>query len=275
MAQVPGFAEVRAADALVPNCVHSRPEASGTNRHNDRQDQPLRSIHPDLSRSQQCRLKSHLTAAKWQVCLSGNLPCCAILDVRSHGGNANFAGRVRLSGQKALSRRPNCTSRELRPRMVGSSSLIDPMIRLACHAAGKRALVWATIGATLVLPPLAIGASDPEIVRARVPARNISRWFPAGTELRVMPAEEFESLVARATKGLARAGSSAAEPRSRDPPRALGPRDVNRPKPAGDRGGFVGSGRLRAHTVEPGDLAVVALREVDWRARLGKTQPVD
>ena len=44
----------------------------------------------------------------------------------------------------------------------------------------------------------------------RVPAKDVSKWFPAGTELRVMPANEFESLVAGANEGLVR--QRAAEP---------------------------------------------------------------
>ena len=47
-------------------------------------------------------------------------------------------------------------------------------------------------------------ASEPEIIRVQVPATQTSRWFPARTELRVMPAEQFESLARRATEGLLR-----------------------------------------------------------------------
>ncbi len=52
----------------------------------------------------------------------------------------------------------------------------------------------------LALSPPAF-ASEPEIVRVRVPATQTSKWFPGGTELRVMPAEQFESLVNSATEG--------------------------------------------------------------------------
>ena len=48
------------------------------------------------------------------------------------------------------------------------------------------------------------GASDPEIVRVRVPASEVSKWFPAGTELRVMPPDQFETLVRRAIAGSSR-----------------------------------------------------------------------
>ena len=44
------------------------------------------------------------------------------------------------------------------------------------------------------------GADDPQIARVRVPAKDVSKWFPAGTELRVMPAREFDALVAAAQK---------------------------------------------------------------------------
>ena len=45
------------------------------------------------------------------------------------------------------------------------------------------------------------GASEPEVIRVRVPAQDVSRWFPAGTELRVMTPAEFEAKVAAALKG--------------------------------------------------------------------------
>ena len=53
---------------------------------------------------------------------------------------------------------------------------------------------------------LLAGAGDPEIIRVTVPAKEVSKWFPAGTELRVMPAKEFDSLVAGAKEGLVRHG---------------------------------------------------------------------
>jgi hypothetical protein len=57
--------------------------------------------------------------------------------------------------------------------------------------------------ASSVLVVLA-GASDPEIIRARVPAKEVSKWFPAGSELRIMPVEDFEKLVGSAVAGAAR-----------------------------------------------------------------------
>ena len=50
----------------------------------------------------------------------------------------------------------------------------------------------------------AMAASDPEIVRVQVPAGNISRLFPPGTELRIMKAEAFETLVKRSNETLER-----------------------------------------------------------------------
>src|SRR5262249_10995571 len=48
----------------------------------------------------------------------------------------------------------------------------------------------------LVLP----GASAPEVVRVRVPAKDVSRWFPPGTALRIMAPEDFESRVEAAVQ---------------------------------------------------------------------------
>ena len=61
---------------------------------------------------------------------------------------------------------------------------------------------------------ISAGASEPEIVRVRVPAKEVSKWFPAGTELRVMPAERFDSLVRGAIKGSSRQ-------RAAQPPRLI------------------------------------------------------
>ncbi len=57
-------------------------------------------------------------------------------------------------------------------------------------------------------------ASGPEIIRVRVPAAKTSGWFPPGTELRVLTAEQLESLVGTATEGLKRQLSA-------EPPRLL------------------------------------------------------
>ena len=47
-------------------------------------------------------------------------------------------------------------------------------------------------------------ASEPEIIWVRLPAEQTSKYFPPGTELRVMPADEFETLVERAAAGSSR-----------------------------------------------------------------------
>jgi hypothetical protein len=51
--------------------------------------------------------------------------------------------------------------------------------------------------------PVAV-ASEPEIIRISLPSEQTSKYFPPGTELRVMPANEFESLVERAIAGSSR-----------------------------------------------------------------------
>ena len=61
---------------------------------------------------------------------------------------------------------------------------------------------WCTVALAAVA--LLAGAGDPEIKRVLVPAKAVSKFFPAGTELRIMPAKDFESLVAGATEGLVR-----------------------------------------------------------------------
>jgi hypothetical protein len=58
------------------------------------------------------------------------------------------------------------------------------------------------------------GASDPEIVRVQVPAKEVSKWFPAGTELRFIPSEKFDSLVEGANRGSSRQ-------RALEPPRLI------------------------------------------------------
>jgi hypothetical protein len=56
----------------------------------------------------------------------------------------------------------------------------------------------------MLLPVTSRGASEPEIVRMDVPAGEVAKLFPAGTELRVMPVEQFDSLVQRAVEGSVR-----------------------------------------------------------------------
>ena len=48
---------------------------------------------------------------------------------------------------------------------------------------------------------LLTGDPEPEVIRVRVPAQDVSRFFPAGTELRVMTPAEFDAKVAAAFQG--------------------------------------------------------------------------
>jgi hypothetical protein len=54
------------------------------------------------------------------------------------------------------------------------------------------------VGAFLAVIVLA-GAAGPTVVAVRLPSKDVPRYFPAGTELRVMPVGRFESLVKQAT----------------------------------------------------------------------------
>ena len=77
----------------------------------------------------------------------------------------------------------------------------------------------------------------------RVPAREVSRWFPAGTELRVMPVKQFDALVQDATEGSTRQRTAH--------PAAVDPRPTSRTVELGcfvgtyrngRRGGIIGTG---------------------------------
>ena len=59
---------------------------------------------------------------------------------------------------------------------------------------GQRVVIC--VAAFLMIAALA-GADDPQIVRVIIPAKEVSKHFPPGTELRVMPAGEFDALVAK------------------------------------------------------------------------------
>ncbi len=78
---------------------------------------------------------------------------------------------------------------------------MNRLIRLSGTPRAERG-AWCAVALTAIT--LLAGAAGPEIIRARVPASGVSRWFPAGTELRVMASKEFESLVAGANEGSAR-----------------------------------------------------------------------
>ena len=106
------------------------------------------------------------------------------------------------------------TQGKLRPeadcRMPGDS----PDSRGLARRPGVARSGGACCAVALAAVALLAGAGGPEIVRVRVPSKDVSKWFPAGTELRVMPAKEFNSLVGRANEGLLRR-------RAADPPRLI------------------------------------------------------
>src|SRR3954453_15165345 len=52
----------------------------------------------------------------------------------------------------------------------------------------------------LLLTSLA-SAGPPEVVRVRIPAAKVAGWFPAGTELRMMSVDGFDSLLESARRG--------------------------------------------------------------------------
>ena len=54
--------------------------------------------------------------------------------------------------------------------------------------------------AALILATVATADEPPRIVRVRVPSDRVKTLFPAGTELRVMPRDEFEALAEAATR---------------------------------------------------------------------------
>ena len=47
----------------------------------------------------------------------------------------------------------------------------------------------------------ALGAAPPEIIRVHIPDGQAASWFPAGTPLRMMAPERFESLLDSAIRG--------------------------------------------------------------------------
>ena len=69
------------------------------------------------------------------------------------------------------------------------------------RAQQKHALGWMLLTSLMLI--LLTGASDPEIVGIPVPAKEISKYLPAGTELKVMSPDRFNSLVIAAIKGSA------------------------------------------------------------------------
>ncbi len=99
-------------------------------------------------------------------------------------------------------------------RCWNASSFGDAMTAppLLEHLVISPVVAWGAVA--LVAVALLTGAKDPEIIGVKVPAQEVSKIFPAGTELRVMPADKFASLVA---------GARAASVRHRaaEPPRLI------------------------------------------------------
>ena len=79
-------------------------------------------------------------------------------------------------------------------------------------AASRRAL--GAIPLALCVLFAAVGAAPPEIIRVHVPAAQATTWFPAGTQLRIMAPDRFESLLDSAIRGTEAA-------RNRTPPRLI------------------------------------------------------
>ncbi|WP_074315495.1 hypothetical protein [Singulisphaera sp. GP187] len=63
--------------------------------------------------------------------------------------------------------------------------------------------------ARLLIPIALLGAGPPEAVRIRVPAERVGTWFPHGTELRGLSAEQFDALLASARAGYQRLAGGA------------------------------------------------------------------
>ena len=98
--------------------------------------------------------------------------------------------------------------------MIHFPRMFPGMTRLIGRLGAPRAkaAAWCAVALMAIIPPA--GAGGPEIIRARVPVKEVSRWFPAGTELRIMTAKDFETLVADANEGSGRRLSA-------EPPRLI------------------------------------------------------
>ena len=72
------------------------------------------------------------------------------------------------------------------------------VVRVQCGAAGR---LWGAIFFALSALFPAVGAAPPEIIRVHVPAAQATGWFPAGTPLRIMAPDRFESLLDSAIRG--------------------------------------------------------------------------
>ena len=72
------------------------------------------------------------------------------------------------------------------------------VVRVQCGVAGR---LWGAIFFALSALFPAVGAAPPEIIRVHVPAAQATGWFPAGTPLRMMAPDRFESLLDSAIRG--------------------------------------------------------------------------
>jgi hypothetical protein len=144
--------------------------------------------------------------------------------VKSRRGSSTTAATSLKCGKRGSLYLPNFSMIPFPPPT--KSRPIPSGTRTRCAARRWRRL---TLAGLLIL--LLTGADEPEIVRVRVPAREVSRWFPAGTELRLMPAKQFESLLKDAIEGSSRQ-------RRAHPPRLIRARHQAR----------FGSGALMGHT---------------------------
>ncbi|HZW32480.1 MAG TPA: hypothetical protein VFF52_17330, partial [Isosphaeraceae bacterium] len=102
--------------------------------------------------------------------------------------------------------------------MLGSTPISSDQRHL--QEPGDRRRAWPRCGLLLLAGFATVGltaAADPEIIRLRVPAQDVSRWFPPGTELRRLSADEFDALVAAM-------GREQARRRSDLPPRLISAR---------------------------------------------------
>ena len=168
--------------------------------------------------------------------------CAARPGFGAQGQAERWVGRFHgHPGARAIDDRPSTCRRGVRAGAVAGSAQLHrragviimsainkcidlkhttPSTAVPCRGRLRRArAVW--LGLCLASAVSAAAAGEPEIIGVRAPAGKISRYIPPGTELRVLPAELFESLVTRATEGLRR--QLAAEP-----PRLLRARHVAR-----------------------------------------------
>ena len=117
------------------------------------------------------------------------------------------------------------------------------VVRVQCGAAGR--LLGAIFFALSALFP-AVGAAPPEIIRVHVPAAQATGWFPAGTPLRMMAPDRFESLLDSAIRGTSPAKNTI-------PPRLIRARHHAR----WNAGVLSGESRLAAVIPNSGPVALV------------------